>query len=263
VPAGKTVRGAYGFLFQNAGTVIGTVWLPLLLLAAVTAGVAWLVLGPALPVSAAHPLPMLAVIAVVFLGGCLAGSMVLARLTQHALGKRTRPTYAAVPLGRDVWRILPSFLLFDIVLTLMAFEADELASAAFTRTPPPVMAMAAGLACLVAIYVVLRALFLVPAVVAVEHRLGLTRSWSLCRRSFARLVIIALAIGVPTALLAKGLTLLAQLVFPTTAAQPSLSPAGLAPFIPIVVIAIIQRVLNLALIAGASASAYRSVVPEQ
>lgn len=273
IPVDRTIGGAYRFLFHNGSVIAGTVWLPLLLLAVVIGGVGWLVFeqlqpGEAEPAySAARFAQTMAVLLpLIFFGVCLVSSMVLARLTRHAVGKRTAPTWAYASLGRDVWRILPSFFLFDVVLTLAAFEADELLGTALMHRVPPVPTLIGAALCLVAIYMALRTLFFVPAVVAVEHRLGVGRSWSLTRRSFARLGLIAIAIGVPTALLAKGASLLVTFVsnaVPDGAGEVVMSFHHLAPLIAIVLIGVVQRVLNLALIAGASASAYRALVPER
>ena len=271
IPVSATVCGAYRFLFRNIGTIIGTVWLPLVLLAAAVGGIAWLVFPHARPASdaprlAEEALPALAVIAALFFGGCLAGSMVLARLTQHALGRRTRPTFAYASLDRDVWRIMLSFLIFDVVLTLISVQADGVVQAVLLRSAPPSAALTGAAVSIVAITIAMRALFFVPAVVGVEHRLGIGRSWSLSRRNFSRLVIVAVVIALPAALLAHGARWLAQLVFRQSPGDPATLFFGhraYAPLVAIVVIAVVQRIINIALIAGASATAYRALVPER
>ena len=268
IPVGATVGGAYRFLFRNIGTVIGTAWLPLALLAAAVAAIAWLVFpqAPAAPRLAEQALPALAVIAALFFGGCLAGSMVLARLTRHALAKRTRPTFAYVSFGRDVWRIMLAFLIFDVVLSLVSIEADKIVQLVAAHRVLPMPALVGAALSFVALYGTMRGLFFVPAVVGVEHRLGIGRSWSLSRWNFPRLLIVAVAIALPMALLAHGARWLTQLAFRRSPGDPAtlfFDHHVYAPLAAIVVIAVVQRIVNIALIAGASASAYRALVPER
>ena len=212
IPVERSIADGYGFAFRHFVSVLGTVWLPYLVLLIVSLALVWLItpnlIGmlemQELDVAALTSLARLAVLVGVlaFITGC----MVTVGVQRKALGLHPRTVWIYFSLGAEVWRMAGAFLLAGIVVVLIAlltggvcmaiwFAADRLGAAARTIQ---VLDACASLAFI--IYISLRLLFFLPAVVVMEGVLGLERAWTLGGHNFWRILIVAFAVILPVAL---------------------------------------------------------------
>jgi hypothetical protein len=229
IPLEKTLAGAYRFLFKNIGSIIGTLWLPLLVTIALCAGIVWLVVPHAWLMGHPPELPKLvqgspdfeAVIAAYmvfckpFLLGLpmflfvslVMGSMMFVGLMRHSLGQKTTTTFVYFSLGENVWRLAGALvLLYLIAILLYALLAGLFVAALFLIMP--LMSKGAGILFLIVlgvsefcflVYFLFRLGFFIPAVVVAENRIGFGRSWQLGGGNFWRIFVIYLLIVIPVA----------------------------------------------------------------
>ncbi len=213
LPLEATISGGYRFLFTNIVSVIGTLWLPYLILAAVGVLCGYIVL----PYGLVHgdishfnifllmqPVA-LAARGVFLLTNLVVGAMVTVNLMRHALGQKQTTTFVHFSLGVPVWRMVGAYLLAILVLvflaTVLAVAGTAAGYAAFQRLQPAaaiaaVVLIASILRCIV-VYCFGRFFFFLPAVVVAEERIGLGRSWSLSGGNFWRMAVVWLLIAVP------------------------------------------------------------------
>lgn len=212
IPVERSIAAGYGFAFRHFVSVLGTVWLPYLVLLIVSLALVWLITPnlagmlemQELDVAALTSLVRLAVLVGVlaFITGC----MVTVGVQRKALGLHPRIVWIWFSLGAEVWRMAAAFLLAGIVVFLIAlltggvctaiwFAADRLgASAGIIH----VFDACAGAAFI--IYISVRLLFFLPAVVVMEGALGLERAWTLGGHNFWRILVVAIAVILPVAL---------------------------------------------------------------
>jgi len=301
IPVGQTISHAYSYLFKNFLTIIGVMWLPVAVI-----GVGAFLMGM---VSGDFSRALVA-------ASSGAGSTEIARnwylllpfyvfafllfatqmegLTRYALGLRQGPPYFYFSLGKPVWRLAGTFLLF-FLLMLAIFVVFVVGGiligivvAAMTGvkpgTPPTGSTAAAtglsvvliGLVAYCAfIYWAVRQSFLLTPTVVAEERIGLGRAWKLGRGNFWRMLVIFIAIAGPIGLI--GVVVMFTFLMPglpPTAAQGA-TPDQIAAWNA----AYFQRIqgywyvlvpayfLFLAvfygLICSAQAFAYRSLVPAE
>lgn len=207
-----TIAEAYRFAFVRFVSVLGTMWLPYLVFLLLVAGLVF-VSAPELPrlleeqdidVPSLMILGRLALLTGVV--GFIVSAMVSVGLQRLALGFETRPVYVFFSLGRPVWRMAGALFLSILVIFILAmittavgiavwFAAGSLGGAMWLVR---VLVVAAG-ACFL-IYVALRLLFFLPAVVVAEETLGIERAWILGGHNFWRILIVAIAVFVPIAI---------------------------------------------------------------
>lgn len=212
IPVERSIADGYGFAFRHFVSVLGTVWLPYLVLLIVSLALVWLITPnlagmlemQELDVAALTSLVRLAVLvgALAFITGC----MVTVGIQRKALGLHPRIVWIYFSLGGQVWRMAAASLLAGIVVFLIAlltgiacmaiwFGADRLGSGAALIHVLDVCAGAAFI-----IYISVRLLFFLPAVVVMEGVLGLERSWQLGGHNFWRILVVAIAVVLPVAL---------------------------------------------------------------
>jgi hypothetical protein len=226
IPLETTIASAYRFAFTRFLSVLGTVWLPGLLLGAVVMAVAWRIWpdihallslhfsgdgseglrisaddrGRVLQLAfAAAPFALLAGLAAI-----VVQAMVAVGLLEAALGRRDGPVFAYVSLGAKVWRMTGA-MLFAAVAMIGAMLAALALAAAIVWTVVHYAAGIAGLAkflCVAAAaiwiaYAALRLVFFLPAIVVAEGRVDPARSWALSRGNVWRILWLLLAVTLP------------------------------------------------------------------
>lgn len=130
IPVEATLVGAYRFVFTNIVSIIGTLWLPFVVMAALIAGLLYVVLPhafwtanipdydtPKALLSAL--LPVIYIYPLVALIALIAVSMMFVGLMRHALGHKQTTTFVYFSLDAPVWRMTAARLLTDIVLLLL------------------------------------------------------------------------------------------------------------------------------------------------
>jgi hypothetical protein len=293
IPVGKSIGGAYGFLFGRILTILGLSWLP----AAIYAGARLAFLrhiGTAVAASVQaghHPswqvhLAML----LFFVFSLLMVAVIALPLNREALGMRDEPVLARFVIGARELKLLWAYIRIDVLavaLVVALFFAavgarigTEAALAAWAKDTAlmqfPVVAIvhkaAAVIAVLIFLFVSFRLGFLIAPVTAAEDKGRLARAWELSRGSFWRMLAIFLAILVPLAiaiLACEYAVLHAQLHDIAHAMFASGRHPDASVLVSVVAehgpalaaIAAAAMVIASALFAGAGAAAYRALVP--
>lgn len=288
VPVGKSIAHAYSFLFGRFFQIIGTAWLPSLIYATgyyfwLQNSATWLA-----PLTQDHQLLVHGVAAT-------AGFVVLAlftravlgiSLTQEALGIRKDLTLAHFVIGprelRLVFaqiRLILVILLLDIVVVAVVVLGLGAAAKYGAAIPPApliggkslvvVGAMVAAVLIYIAfVLTVLKLSFLLTAVASVEHRASVRRGWQLAGGSGWRIVLVLLGTFLPLVAIVCGVVYaVAGADLAATmhgAADPAARSHAMLQFyaghalLLSVVVGIVSVVAG-ALMAGATAAAYRTV----
>jgi hypothetical protein len=210
IPVGETISGAYGFAFAGFLTVLGTVWLPILVLLLFDAGVVYLI-SPDLPGRVMHGDFDMSLVysyhrvrGLLGLANFIIGAMITVGLQERALGRVQGPTFFYFSLGAPVWRLIGAYILAIIALVIVgiltAVVAGGTSYAAVHFVPR--FGWAIAFAIIIAavcwfIYACVRLTFLLPAVVVAEDQIGLPRAWELGGGNFWRMFAVAFVVFVP------------------------------------------------------------------
>ena len=293
IPLERTLVGAYRFLFTKIISVVGTLWLPIVVFCALIGGLVWFAVphewftgnfpqfndkhpDPAAVLAVLRPLlvcyPLLMVIVLVMV------SMMFVGLMRHALGQKKSVTLIYFSLGADVWRLALAFVLLYVVLILLVavLVAIFILVSVFVV---PMVAHGPGLAIKIVVgvvealfyfYAIFRLFFFLPAVVVAEKRIGLGRAWSLGGGNFWRIFLTVLLVVFPVAFVAG--VVVQMTVMPAFIAEALKLPNNPQPeqvfamlrtvlsVMPtIIAIVIVQRIVTMGLMAGAMGTAYNAV----
>jgi len=281
LPVERTIADAYRFAFTRFLSVLGTIWLPYLVLILVVFGLIWLVV-PDLPqmlasgqldLGAGMQLLRLAVLVGLF--AFIVGATVTVDLQRKAMGTHTGPSYISFSLRGPVWRMAGASFLAVIVVGVVALVAGLVCFAIWSAADAlggvgvliRVVAVLAAIAFVV--YVALRLMFFLPAVVVAENSIGLERAWIIGGHNFWRILGVVMAVVLPVAI---GFHLLSWALLGPLAGLPALDGqgglkallrAGAMQYSPrsylVLLLELIERILLLGLINGAVASAYLAV----
>lgn len=298
IPLESTIVGSYAFLFRNFLSIIGNMWLPLLVFLAVLGAIVWQ-LVPHEWLQGQFPdhvdkaeardwifsrLPI-----IIFGTGALALTGLLVRamtnvgILRHAVGEKTSTTLIWFSLGRRVWLmvavIIIGFVAFEVVriAAFVLFVPVNIALAAIPNRPDVVIVLvnvvlAIAMFC-AATYVLLRLLFFMPAVVVAENRLSPSRAWELGGGNVLRMVLVLIAVIVPAAVL-FGIAFYGT-IFATVVVQVArLHPEGpkhvceflksLLPLLPALgAMIVVAAVVFKGLVLGAIGAAYRAVTASE
>jgi hypothetical protein len=227
IPVSRTIAFAYSFTFGQIGTVIGLIWLPLLVFFvgdffATTYYAQGIEAWSADADPAAIGKPFLAL-----MGFYVAAMFVIAvigvSITRQAMGLRKGGAIVNFGLGTAEINLFLSFLAAYLVViavciglflgllvfggiagvVLNTFTASM--SKAAMATAALVLGVAVGLAMIaVVIYVSARLVFLLAAVTVAEEKIDLVRAWSLTKGNFWRIFAVGLATVLPITLIAAG-----------------------------------------------------------
>jgi len=227
IPVGRTIAFAYSFTFGQIGTVIGLIWLPLLLFFVgdffamnyYAQGVqAW----SADSDPSAFGKPFLALMAF-YIVAMFVIAVIGVAITRQAMGLRKGNALVHFTLGAAELNLFLSFLAsylvvmaitIGLLLALLLFGgvagvALSAAGASLTKTAATQISLglgaAAGFAMIGAlIYVSARLVFLLAPVTVAEDKIDLIRAWSLTKGNFWRIFLVGLATVVPIMLVATG-----------------------------------------------------------
>ena len=299
IPLGSTIAGSYGFLFTNIVSIIGTMWLPVLLFAALIGAFICQIVPhdwfqghfpehvnkddvhryviTHMPIIAAG-VPVLA------LASMLMKAMVNVGILRHAVGEKTSTTFIWFSLGARVWRMVAMSLLFVIVYAvleiaaLILFGAVNLVLHLMPFIPHVVRGLMNGLLALAVfltfIYVIARLFFFLPAVIVAENRISPSRAWELSKGNVWRIVVLVLAVVLPVCVLTGVvvcMTLFATVV-PEAIRQHPKGPEqafeflrSILPVLPVIAgIYLVSIIAVTGLALGAIGRAYKAVtVPEE
>jgi hypothetical protein len=286
VPVGRSIAHAYAFLFGRFFQIIGIAWLPALVYGVgyyivLANAQAWVNIGD--PASAARTAGFALA---ALLAATLIHAVIAVSLTQEALGIRKDLTLAHLVIGprelRLFFGLLLYFLLFAVLYTLVVaacvgllFVArkygDGLAPNLALQGRPIVVVGAAAIAFIVLAWFwlsMLRLLFLLAPIASVEHRLRLARAWQLTRGSTLRTFLVFVVVFVPVMIVAWATNRFVLHIDAITGLQPHANPMAVVTRVlefysanagSLALISAGLAVLNAALLAGASAAAYRTV----
>jgi hypothetical protein len=281
LPVERTIGDGYTFAFTRFPSILGTVWLPYLLLAGLTIGFVLLAM-PDLPrmvmmneldVPALMRLGRIAVLIGIF--GFIADAMIAVGLQRKALGLHPRPIYVWFSLDAAVWRMVAALFLamlvifLIVVLTIAVGMAIWFAARGLGGASWLVRALEICAGSVFVFYIAVRLAFFLPAVVVAENRIGLERAWILGGHNFWRIVIVVIAIAIPVVI---GFHLLSWAFFGSFAGSPAMGHMGLREiartmllqFGPAMLLfQLAERIVLLGLFNGAVASAYLAVTGQQ
>ncbi len=298
IPLESTIVGSYGFLFRNLLSIVGTMWLPMVLFLAVLGGILWQLI-PHEWLQGNFPdhidksevrdwvfghLPVMIFGAgALMLTGLLVRAMVNVGILRHALGQKTSPTLIWFSLGQRMWLmvavIIIGFVAFELVRmgAFLLFVPVNVALAAIPHRPDAVVVLVNMVLALVAfcavVYVLLRLLFFLPAVVVAENRLSLSRAWGLGSGNVLRMAVVLAAVILPAAIL-FGIAFYGTIIATVVVQVSKLHPEGpkqvceflksLLPLVPVLgVIVLVAAVVFKGLVLGAIGGAYKAVTEEE
>lgn len=288
IPVGRTIEGAFGFVFRNFLSVFGVIWLPYVAATAIIVGATlWLVpdwrtifdhVGSD-PTAMMGPFMRLArVVTVAWPVLLVVSAMVEVGLLRQALGLHKGQTLVYFSLGAPVWRmvgalVLVFFISLGIVLAT-ALAAGLIVGLASTYVPSPGRWWVDGIVCAAAviwaIYAVIRVRFFLPAVVVAEGHIGIGRAWHLAGGNVLRIIAISLVIGIAVSIVFGIISALFTPPIPLPMFSPHPDPQMIWRWYAVILhtvgpvliaVRLVQLAFMAALGAGAAASAYRSLVP--
>lgn len=298
IPVLKTIADAYGFALGNFITVVGLVWLPLLLLLSMQYYVTQRVLGGYLAAQAEGNLYELHRATVLRYGSVLVAlvfqAILLTPVMRQALGLRQGRAIVSFEFSVSMLRVLGSSLLLAVAIVAIEYVLFipvvalvvglfVAAKSAVSIQGVPAMVVAAWasggavvLAACALVFITVRLSFFVTAVAVAERKIDLIRAWRLTAWNFWRIFIVLLATLMPFAILFLAV-LWAALGFPLLHLPPPALTASWkgAPTKALIwmIGALTQKLpyfygvtfvlapLAVGLSTGAVASAYRSLVP--
>jgi len=293
IPLERTLVGAYRFLFTKIVSIVGTLWLPIVVFCALVGGLIWFAVphewftgnfphfndkhpDPAAVLAALRPLlvcyPLLIVITLVMV------SMMFVGLMRHALGQKKTMTFVYFSLGADVWRMALAFvLLYVVLIVLVVFLVVIFILVSVFAVP--MVPHGPGLAIKIVLgiveglfyfYAIFRLFFFLPAVVVAEKRIGLGRAWELGGGNFWRIFLVVLLVVIPVAFVAGiviQMTVMPAFMSLVLTLPHNPQPEHVAAVIrtmcsvlpAIVAISIVQRIVTMGLMTGAMGTAYNAV----
>jgi hypothetical protein len=290
IPVGETASGAYNFAFKRILSVVGVFWLPYLIYGAILAGSIYLLM-PELPHQIMYGpwdfsllMSIGRVSGISSLVGIIAGAMVTVGLQRRAQDLDHGPAFFYFSLGSAVWRMIGAYFLVIVLAIVMAAATAGLCAAAWFGAryigQPVGTNLVRAIAVLIAIcwyiYFLVRLTFFLPAVVVAEEGIGLGRSWTLGGGNFWRIVGVWVVTLLPVAI---GFGMVEQAIIGPFMLAPHFNdfimhhPPDTHEFINrlmqlfrtlgpvLVILVVIRQIVFSGLINGASAAAYRHVVP--
>lgn len=291
ISVGQTIGRGYRFLFRRFFAVLGLSWLPALALG--IAGYFWLLhfaADVALLEKNAGGVrlywlmldALTLVVAVSFFGATIA-----VPATREALGLHDETVFAHFVVGRREMRLFLALLRYAVLVASAAvllifalgfaarfatpFLVAKLGSAQWHGIPLGLFVMGVtGFVLTAALaFLLLRLGFFLLPIAAVEERARVTRAWMLSRRNFWRVLVATLALALPVDFIVRGIEYAAYgaemnkaFAAAFAARQPGLLVQWLASHAAVfAAIGATALTLLITLFAGASAAAYRALMP--
>jgi len=210
LPVGEAIRFAYHFTFGQLGTIIGLVWIPLVVIAVLQFlpyGMGDAMLSREDNAAAYGSAQLRAIIfmfVIVLMYACIFVSV-----TQQALGLRQGGAIYHFALGRTELRMWGTLLLLGAILTMLLLAIALLTTVGVVAVAKSVDRALAGPvedallligACAV-IFVAVRLGFLLAPATVVEKKIGFESSWKLSRGNFWRISLAIFVVTLPIAVL--------------------------------------------------------------
>jgi hypothetical protein len=203
IPTGKTIAYAYSFTFGHLGTIIGLVWLPLVVLTVLNflpqmAGGDLDASGQSPLMQGSQAIGRVAISALTL----LLYSIIYVAVTRQALGLRQGGATMHFALGMPEFRVFGAMLLLFVVMLafvgtyfgVVVIVASVGGNSAAITSIAAVIAVVGAIALL---YALVRLSFLVAPVTVAEEQINLARGWTLTKGNFSRILGVMLAIGLP------------------------------------------------------------------
>jgi hypothetical protein len=300
IPVFQTIGRAYGFTFGNLATIIGLVWLPLLIQTVGGYLISVRYMGAIQALLIKGDFSALGGIAgqayLFFFGSLFLTAVMSAPVLRQALGLRQGGAYVYFWPGANEFRLFGAnfavALMLIAIIVLMTI-ATLLSIAALGYAVQAVGALSvAGISakivlgwCVIVllcaflgsiVFVLVRLSFLVGPVTIAERKIDLVRAWSLTRGNFWRIFIILLATSLPLLAISWAVEWAFFGTFGSTPAYVAPSQPGpdfvartmaaqflvLQKRMPIMIgITLFLAPLRLGLNLGAASFAYRALVP--
>lgn len=288
IPLGATLDDAYKFFFRNIVSIIGTVWFPAALFAALVAALlfallphGWQEIRNVTPDDierflTPHRVMIFRLMPVLTIAALLISAMIKVGIMQHALGQRSGLTLFYFSLGAPVWRMAGATIIAALVLMVLGmieiiagvvlhYAVSSQIARGWTILFD-VVQVVFWLA--VFVYCNIRLFFFLPAVIVAENRIALFRSWTLAGGNVGRAIVIFLAVVLPvwfvTSLIVNGM-LMPVIGDHLMAGEPDPAKlraffAALLPLIPaMVVVHALGALVVTATLIGGIAKAYKGV----
>ena len=207
IPVWKTIAGGYAFTFGQLGTIIGLIWLPMVIVAVagyLVASQYYTAIPAALEEGDPAAAGRAALIVIVWsILSLVLSAMMYTAVMRQALGLRHGPALVSFQFGAAELRVFGAivslfFLLifFFIVYAMLAGAGAAILQALMAGAPQKTQQAALGLFALALLaaffFVMVRLSFLmIPAAVA-EGNFGLVRSWQMTGGNFWRIFLVGL-----------------------------------------------------------------------
>ena len=221
IPVFRTIGRAYGFTFGNLATIIGLVWLPLVIQSVAGYVVSVRYMGAVQALIAKGDFSALGGIVgqayLFFFASLFLTAVMSAPVLRQALGLREGGAYVYFWPGANEFRLFGAnlalmLMIFAIAIVVWigaivlivayAFAVKVAGAAMVDGVSARTVLMWSALALLLVVlagllFVLFRLSFLVAPVTIAERRIDLVRAWSLTRGNFWRIFAISLATAVP------------------------------------------------------------------
>ncbi|MDE1937668.1 MAG: hypothetical protein KGI68_01490 [Alphaproteobacteria bacterium] len=226
IPVIQTIKDSYQFTFGGLGTVIGLIWLPVVIM---TVG-GYFVMVPYIGGMAnvfesgdmSQAGPWLARVYGFELVCIVLMSMVAVAITREILSPLKRPVFLRFGLGATEFRVVGGYfgllvlmIVFFVFIVLLGVVAGIAIKAALpfvvsAGSGAPMAKIVAGaaaaligfIAFLALIYIFVRLSFLLAPAAVIDGGFGIEQSWKLTKGNFWRIIVIGLATLVPIMLVA-------------------------------------------------------------
>ena len=269
IPVIRTIQAAYQFLFVHLGAVLGFIWVPMVILTVVGFFVEQRYYASAADALASNNFarlgPALLGMLAYFVAALLLYAMMYVPLIQLAFGQRKDPVLAHFAFGPMEWRLFRA-LMGLLAFLLLPVLASGMLIGAVSSLGGVALQLFLVLVYLGIFYVLLRFVFLLPALAVHEEGPLLPRSWSLSAGNFWRILAITLATVGPVILLGAVSQLLLEgqdALVPAAASSSAMMAAELhrmSQNMPVNAgISFLLAPLMLGLSAGASAAALKAL----
>ena len=196
IPVIPTIQGAYQFLFVHLGAILGFIWVPMVLLTVVGFFVEQRYYASAADALASNNFarlgPSLLGMFCYFVAALLLYAMMYVPVIQLAFGQRKDSVVAHFAFGPVEWRLFRA-LMGLLAFLLLPVLASGMLIGAISAFGGWALQIFLALVYLGIFYVLLRFVFLLPALAVHEEGPLLPRSWSLSAGNFWRILAIAMA----------------------------------------------------------------------
>jgi hypothetical protein len=272
MPVVATLRDAYSFTLTHLGSVIGLIWVPMVLLTVMGFFSSQRYYNTTIEALASNNAEQIWSSLLMWLAYLIAALLLQAvmyvAVTQLALGLRSGPVWAHFAFGQAEWRMFRALLAFTGLMFPLFLFGSALVNVVVLQAAPAAPAILLIFYGLI-LAAIARFFVLLPAISATESGPLLRRAWMLTAGNFWRLLAVLLAIIVPLFILAI------LLMVPVAQRLPPLPTGGSPQVQQLAMLTWLRQALPflwgllfliwplvMGLFAGASVSAWRALKDE-